>query len=515
MRCRASRRRTAFGPTSAVLQTKRTPPGKGRSAPDISLGNVPAHGATGESSGTRLPDRLKAGIEALAGVAMDDVRVHRDSAEPLGLGALAYARGDQIHLGPGQDRHLPHEAWHVAQQKQGRVEAKGGTAVNADPALEAEADRMGAAASGPAAGAGRGAPRAARGRPGVIQPKVMDGGSWLQETDPMSPTLLGFVKKTEPYRLRDDFHGNLAAEPVHLMDMSKKYLLGETHGDAATAKWNAATQYWSQVGKMFEWTKALPSRERREVGMPAANPQDQPLESRHAYTLINVLQAQDRLNVLSASWVRDYWSGPGFKATVRSIVTDAREALSSVDFAKYEYGSFLTAFDATLVHSKRSRMVQIFALEFRDVYEPAIAALDGFLQAAAEAIGASDMPKADAAAIDLKFKKALDDIAANRAFLVRMAAGLIGLTGAAGEELERLGSLLRPTDQGQALEALNAPDAARERAMAENIAGAEAPLLVKVGESHVDDLKGLVWPSAVAVHENQNLEDLTRQPPGP
>lgn len=102
---------------------------------------------------TGLPDRLKAGIEALSGIAMDEVRVHRNSTQPAKLGGLAYTCGDEIHLGPGQERHLGHEAWHVVQQKQGRVRAtaqlKGsGVELNADPALEREADLMGACAAG-------------------------------------------------------------------------------------------------------------------------------------------------------------------------------------------------------------------------------------------------------------------------------------------------------------------------------------------------------------------------------
>ena len=105
---------------------------------------APAAAATPNLTG--LPDRLKAGVEALTGLAMDDVCVHRNSPEPAKLGALAYAQGSDIHLGPGQERHLPHEAWHVVQQKQGRVGATGttqtGARLNDDPALEAEADAM-------------------------------------------------------------------------------------------------------------------------------------------------------------------------------------------------------------------------------------------------------------------------------------------------------------------------------------------------------------------------------------
>lgn len=49
---------------------------------------------------------------------------------------------------PGQERHLPHEAWHVVQQKQGKVKPYSGTGpLPAEtPALAAEADRMGAKA---------------------------------------------------------------------------------------------------------------------------------------------------------------------------------------------------------------------------------------------------------------------------------------------------------------------------------------------------------------------------------
>jgi hypothetical protein len=72
-----------------------------------------------------LPDHLKAGLEALSGFTMDDVNVHYNSAKPAQVQALAYTQGAEIHLGPGQERHLPHEAWHVVQQKQGRVRPTG------------------------------------------------------------------------------------------------------------------------------------------------------------------------------------------------------------------------------------------------------------------------------------------------------------------------------------------------------------------------------------------------------
>ena len=103
---------------------------------------------------TGLPDRLKQGVETLSGMSMDHVRVHYNSSKPAQLKAHAYAQGSEIHLAPGQERHLPHEAWHVVQQAQGRVRAtmqmKRGIGVNSDAGLEHEATVMGAKALGTA-----------------------------------------------------------------------------------------------------------------------------------------------------------------------------------------------------------------------------------------------------------------------------------------------------------------------------------------------------------------------------
>jgi hypothetical protein len=143
--------------TGPVRQQPRSAPLPRPSLPHVlqlrAAQSARAEAAAGAQSRGGLPVDLKAGIEQLSGVAMDDVRIHRNSPEPARLGALAYARGSDIHLGPGQDRHLPHEAWHVVQQKQGRVkptmQMKGSIPVNDDAGLEREADRMGArAASG-------------------------------------------------------------------------------------------------------------------------------------------------------------------------------------------------------------------------------------------------------------------------------------------------------------------------------------------------------------------------------
>lgn len=122
---------------------------------------------------TGLPDGLKTGVEALSGLSLDDVRVHRNSGKPAALQAHAYAQGTDIHVAPGQERHLPHEAWHVVQQKQGRVRPTmqmRGAPINDDAGLEHEADTMGA--------------RAVRFAPGPVQlvarPAVVAGPPTVQ-----------------------------------------------------------------------------------------------------------------------------------------------------------------------------------------------------------------------------------------------------------------------------------------------------------------------------------------------
>jgi len=111
--------------------------------------NTVSHGARTPNR-TGLPDQLKSGVESLSGMSLDNVRVHYNSSQPAQLNAHAYAQGTDIHLAPGQEKHLPHEAWHVVQQAQGRVkptmQMKTGVPVNDDIGLEREADVMGAKA---------------------------------------------------------------------------------------------------------------------------------------------------------------------------------------------------------------------------------------------------------------------------------------------------------------------------------------------------------------------------------
>ncbi len=110
----------------------------------------PLQQASAKANDTGLPHQLKAGIERLSGVSMDHVKVHYNSAEPAQLNAHTYAQASDIHVAPIKEKHLPHDAWHLVQQAQGRVkprmQMKEGVPINDDQGLEQEADVMGAKA---------------------------------------------------------------------------------------------------------------------------------------------------------------------------------------------------------------------------------------------------------------------------------------------------------------------------------------------------------------------------------
>ncbi|MBN2238788.1 MAG: DUF4157 domain-containing protein [Dehalococcoidales bacterium] len=107
---------------------------------------------------TGLPDDVKTRMESGFGTDFSNVRVHANSSKATGIGALAYTRGHDIHVAPGQfspatpqgQQLLGHELAHVVQQREGRVQPTtevAGIPVNDSPNLEKEADSMGNAFS--------------------------------------------------------------------------------------------------------------------------------------------------------------------------------------------------------------------------------------------------------------------------------------------------------------------------------------------------------------------------------
>jgi hypothetical protein len=144
--------------------------------------------------GAALPGPVQARMEDAFQTDFSDVRVHQ-GPQAASIGAHAYTSGSDLHFAPGQydpgsrsgQELIGHELAHVVQQRAGRVQADGqpraagddaAARLNADPALEAEADAAGAKAADGArvtiVGAGRGAqPRLASAAAPVQRYKVV------------------------------------------------------------------------------------------------------------------------------------------------------------------------------------------------------------------------------------------------------------------------------------------------------------------------------------------------------
>ena len=94
---------------------------------------------------TGIPAHIKNIAEQRSALPFDHVRVHYNSSKPAQLQALAYTQGNEVYIGPGQEKHLMHELGHVVQQKQGRVRANktiSGMPLNDEARLEREADQF-------------------------------------------------------------------------------------------------------------------------------------------------------------------------------------------------------------------------------------------------------------------------------------------------------------------------------------------------------------------------------------
>lgn len=125
--------------------------------PQDSTGHASEQALPAATGGQPMPGDVQARMEHAFGADFSAVRIHEGPHAPS-IGALAYTQGTDIHFAPGAydpgsrrgQSLLGHELTHVVQQAQGRVQSTGqakGAAVNDDPALEREADDMGARAA--------------------------------------------------------------------------------------------------------------------------------------------------------------------------------------------------------------------------------------------------------------------------------------------------------------------------------------------------------------------------------
>lgn len=93
---------------------------------------------------TNIPTPIRTDFEQRSGVSLAGVHVHFNSDKPAKIGSLAFAQGNEVYLGPGQDRLLNHELGHVVYQALYQVPCTkviNGSRINDNYALEKDADQ--------------------------------------------------------------------------------------------------------------------------------------------------------------------------------------------------------------------------------------------------------------------------------------------------------------------------------------------------------------------------------------
>ncbi len=114
---------------------------------------VPETAPPPRTGGTKIPAQLRTEMEGSFGAGFGQVKVHQDEEMADELGSVAFTVGNDVHFGPGNYQPhsgsgrqvIAHELTHVLQQRSGRVDSPDGDglAVNTEPNLESEADRLG------------------------------------------------------------------------------------------------------------------------------------------------------------------------------------------------------------------------------------------------------------------------------------------------------------------------------------------------------------------------------------
>ncbi|WP_291717036.1 DUF4157 domain-containing protein [Magnetospirillum sp. 64-120] len=183
--------------------------------------------------GQPLAQGLLQRMEAVFRTDLSSVRVQVGPEAPS-IGALAFTVGDRLFFAPGQfapetprGLHLlGHELAHVIQQRSGRVRAPQGNgfSIVLDPALEAEADRMGRLAATGNPGTMVGPPNAAGGPGGQRQIQAMRRSSRGDHSRFSSQQLQDFMGSDDDSDDEDFDIASCAQEPFDLDEYGSSML---------------------------------------------------------------------------------------------------------------------------------------------------------------------------------------------------------------------------------------------------------------------------------------------------
>lgn len=390
---------------------------------------------------------------------------------------------------------------------------------------------------------------------GVVQARLFRGRTPVplpEDQQAASATVRGLITADQEYVLRDD--EALTDETVHVLERPRKYLLGERHDQS---DWNARSAHWD-VDTMLEAGKGFPEKP-VAVAPDAPTRQNQSLESIHAYLLAVLLEWQSWLNIWLETWRRELAPAehhdeddhllelellalggddpaqhePGQGDNVDGAVEGSGEdvgdlglpeglddalpaddiadalALSDTAFASLqkEFGQIDIVVEQYLLFREQDDSfpnINQFHDQLEALCTPVMAtmvAIRAMMELPAETSRAVAMPM-------------LENI--NRAPIQAFVAAVQTLIGATppGANTGRIAEVAggAPFVQGgDTTESLRLTNPYREAEMIRNVSAARAPLLVKIGNNHVDRVGDAVAGS-VKVPLDTDFYAMTRRP---
>ncbi|MDB5712068.1 MAG: hypothetical protein JWL96_4138 [Sphingomonas bacterium] len=333
--------------------------------------------------------------------------------------------------------------------------------------------------------------------PSVLQAKLIRDKKtitpWFFQTP--SPVAKRYMETPDDFVLRDD--SSVTASPIHVLPANSKYLLGEVHNDGT---WAARTANWSSIPKLHESRKAIPGADAGDT--PGA------LESMHAYAMQAALAAQTLLHPLHRAWSvaqanRLAVAVPPLPPNFALMLAQGTRWTGELLTAGNQYRAFAQKYVARNGEPAIAA-VRAFSATFEATYRTPIVEMSTDI---ATLTGLGNQALAAAA------QPQQDRIYANRAFLENIVTDLLALQAAVPaanvpriQQISQRGAANDPI----AADYLAAGTPHREAAMINNVNAAAAPVMVQLGNAHVDPVAAGVADS-VKIKVGIDLDAQTRK----
>ena len=316
-----------------------------------------------------IPDAARQRMERSFGADFSTVRIH-EGPEAAAIGAVAYARGEDIHFQPGRYdpvspaglELLGHELTHVVQQRSGRVARPQGkdSPVVPDPALEAEADAAGA--------------RAAREEPAGIH-----GSGGSAATDGPVQRYADVTLDKQPWRLSQ--HQRILAPAKESTDANKELYANAgdvANANGALAQSNIALYTTDQQPETAEAAQAVGELKLQRVEAMFRPRQDEPnpnlrklkQQNDNLGRLQTFADCNDTARLIMGSDNR----GPGMEAPVTTTAPGGGERMHErLDDSAYGTGFATFGGDVTEVEARGLTAIVESLIAYRDQRLPQLA----------------------------------------------------------------------------------------------------------------------------------------------